>query len=261
MKKSRIIFNNILIFEPKFPVKISSYKCDNKFHIEEIILMYDNYDINGIVYTDGEECIFYELKSKYFKKILSCSIYLQNQFKAGGQSANRLSRNRDIQRYEYVSLMAERTVELFYDKNSNISKIKNLIFCGRAQFKNEIKDHKIIKSFFNNINVNAVTMDDLNFNIILEYIDNLNDPLEMQHINNIQYLLRMNSDKLLFGEEIISAILHFELETIYVSNNSDKLKEIKDIMKKNNIDYSINVIMIKSNFLEIYDNIIGVKFY
>jgi peptide subunit release factor 1 (eRF1) len=116
------MFSDRLIFEPCMQVRNSFYRCDSKFYIDDIIQMYaEDHKINGIVYTDGEICVWYTLINNTLKKVTNDSINLQNQFKNGGQSSNRLARNREIQRDQYLTNLAEKTVSLYYDKNSNTS--------------------------------------------------------------------------------------------------------------------------------------------
>ena len=88
--------------------------------------MYDDHTTDGIVYTDGKTCIYYTLRNNDLKKISTSSIHLQGQFKNGGQSANRLARIRDHTRDQYIGKLAEKSVELFYDKTNNISKITTI---------------------------------------------------------------------------------------------------------------------------------------
>jgi len=93
-EKSRTIFSNRLIFEPIAKVRCTLYMCDSRFYIDEIIDMYKEHDVNGIIYTDGEECVWYELKNNSFKKLMDKDVFLRNQSKKGGQSANaRASKN------------------------------------------------------------------------------------------------------------------------------------------------------------------------
>ena len=74
--------------------------------------MYEDHEVNGVIYTDGSECIWYQLKGNNFKKMANINIYLQNQFKNGGQSSNRIARNREIQRDQYLLMLAEKTIDI-----------------------------------------------------------------------------------------------------------------------------------------------------
>jgi len=116
--------------------------------------MYKEHDVNGIIYTDGEECVWYELKNNSFKKLMDKDVFLRNQSKKGGQSANRIARNRDIQRDQFIQLMAEQTIKLFYDKMESYQKVVNIVFCGPAEFKGELAANRLITSFFQEYSCN-----------------------------------------------------------------------------------------------------------
>jgi peptide subunit release factor 1 (eRF1) len=239
-------------------IKISFYKCDSKFYLDDVLEMYKEHDSYGIIYTDGKICIYYELKDKYFKKINTIDIYLQNQFRNGGQSSNRLSRNRDINRNHYLTELAEDTIEIFYDKNNNISKVKYLIFCGSAQFKKELSEHKLITGLFTS--VYTLNMEELNYDLILKSINDFdsNSPNEKRIVEKIKFMIEMADDKLVFGiDDILEHIRTCEIKTIYISQNLDEL--IRDIESMRT--YEFEIIKLKSNMINDFGGIIGEKFY
>lgn len=241
-----------MIFEPHARVKNTFYKCDSKFYLDEILEMYKDHDVNGVIYTDGNECVWYELKSRDFRKIASKTIYLQNQFKNGGQSTNRLARNREIQRDQYIQMLAEKTVELFYDKKNNYQKVSNLMICGPAEFKVDLSAHRLILSFFKS--VHNVTMGTLDQNIILQTIANLSDPVDKKNVDNIRYMITLADEKLVFGDEIKPMIENCELKTLYVHESLDIEKTLLP-------GYKLEFVKIKSDMINEYGGMIGVKYY
>ena len=254
--KSLVIFSSKLIFEPIDKIKKTFYKCDSRFYVDDIINMYNDTDINGVIYTDGNECIWYELKNNNIKKIADKKIYLQNQFKNGGQSSNRIARNRDIQRDQYIQLLAEKSIELFYKKSENIQTVKNIIFCGPAEFKTELANNKIISGFLSNIHI--ITMGDLNLDLITKFVENISDPQELINIKKINDMINMADNKLVFGTDIIEMINTFQLDILFVHidmYDSDKFNDYKKYNDK------LNIIKIKSDMINKYGGMIGIKFY
>lgn len=233
-------------------VNKSFYKCDSKFHIDDIIDMYKSYDKNGIVYTDGKICIYYELVNRDLRKIYSSDIHLQNQFSNGGQSQNRLARNRDINRDHYISELAEKTVNLYYDKNINKSKISNIVFCGPAEFKIELSKHKLIIQYFENIHL--INMADIDYNLLIETVNNFDDPKEKNIISSLNDMIRNADDKLTFGDDIIDSLKLCEIETIYIHEDCKTLDNLT-------FEYNPTIIILKSHMILDYGGIIGVKFY
>ena len=222
--------------------------------MDEILNMYKNHDINGVIYTDGNICNWYEFKNMLLKKITSKTIHLQNQFKNGGYSSNRLARNRDIQRDHYLTELAAKTVSIYYDKQNNKQKITNIVFCGPAEFKKELADHKFI-TCFNNIHL--ITMSELNYQLIVDTVSNFDDPTEIDTIERIRNMVQLADDKLIFGDELSLMIQMKLVSTLYVHHEVpiDKLRTDLDI------DYDIDIIKIKSNMIKEYGSIIGIKFY
>jgi peptide subunit release factor 1 (eRF1) len=218
--------------------------------------MYNDTDTNGIIYTDGNECIWYELKNNNIKKLADKKIYLQNQFKNGGQSSNRIARNRDIQRDQYIQLLAEKSIELFYNKSENMQTVKNILFCGPAEFKIELANNKNIIGFLSNIHI--VTMGDLDLDLINKVINNISDPQELINIKKINDMIAMADNKLVFGSDIIEMVNTFQLDILFVHNDmydSDKINDFKKYNEK------LNIIKIKSDMINQYGGMIGVKFY
>jgi peptide subunit release factor 1 (eRF1) len=209
-----------------------------------------------VIYCDGKICDYYELKNYNLKKITSSTIHLQNQFKNGGQSANRLRRNRDIQREQYITLLAEKTVTVFYDKTINSAKISNLIFCGPAQFKIEISEHSLITSFFAKIGIHIVTMQDSNAILTYDWQDLVDgfDPQEIKHLENIRHLILIADNKLVFGDEITQCLETCQIRTLYIHHSNDFLDNCP-------VNYGVEIIKIKSDIMVDYGGMIGIKFW
>ena len=212
--------------------------------------MYKDYDVNGVVYTDGNECVWYELKNKSFKKVAHRTIFLRSQFSNGGQSANRLARNRDIQRDQFIQLLAEKTVEVFYDKTDSREKVLNMLFCGPAEFKVEVSEHKLITSFFSSIHL--VNMGRMDNDLIVEMSNKIQNPDDIENVNRIRYMIETADDKLVFGEDISLMIELCQLEILYIH---------KDLELKERPVYKLKIVKISSDMINQYDGMIGVKFY
>lgn len=236
------------------PIRNSFYRCDSKFYIDDVLQMYtDDHQIDGIVYTDGEICSWYTLINKNFKKIMSVNIQLQNQFKNGGQSSNRLARNRDIQRDHYVTQLAEQTISVYYDKQVNKQNVNNILFCGPAEFKRELFEHKIVKTYLKDIHL--LTMGELNHQLILDTISNFDDSNEIDIIHQLKEMIQYADDKLVFGDDVYDMINMKLLSVLYIHDELD----INELGIVN--DYNFKIIKLKSTMIKNYGGMIGIKFY
>lgn len=242
-----------MIFEPITKIKNSLYRCDSKFYIDEIIDMYKDHDVNGVIFTDGNICNWFEHKNGNLKKLGSARIHLQNQFKNGGQSVNRLRRNRDIQREQHILSLSEKTVSFFYDKDKSSQRVKNILFCGPAEFKIEMAEYKLIRKFFDNIHI--VTMGtDLDIRILNEQIEKIDDPQDKKNVTEIKRLIAVADPKLVFGTDIQNMLLTYQIETLYIHKDSEYLNDKL-------IDYDLSIIKISSDMINEYGGVIGIKFY
>lgn len=234
------------------------YKCDNKFHIDDIIDMYDNHDNHGILYTDGEKCVWFKLQNNIFTKLKDYKFKLQNQFKCGGYSANRLARNRDIQRNHYITEISEMTIDIFNKINP-----KSMIFCGPGNFKIEIMTSQIIQSHYENTKtfIKSLTICDNEFgkmcDMIRDMINTIDNDNQNTEFEKIQNMINMADDRLVFGEDDIMNGLNSQiistlyLHTDYVFDN-DKLM----------IDHKkLAIVRISNISILDYGGIIGVKYF
>jgi hypothetical protein len=217
--------------------------------------MYKDHNVDGAVYTDGKICCYYMVKNGDCRRIATKTIHLQNQFKNGGQSQNRLARNRDIQREQYITGLAEKAVDVFYDKTNNCSKVLNLIFCGPAQFKIEMSEHKLIRSFFNKTYLHIINMAEFDQKKLIQYIDQLADPNEAKHLADIQHMIAMADERLAFGDEIDQLIKLCQLKKLYINKDHPYLSTLDQI------GYDIEVVLIQSNSIDCYGGMIGCRFY
>lgn len=247
------MFSDRFIIEPKINIKKGYYRCDSRFHIDDIQkmyvdLMFDTKTFN-IIFTDGKTCSWYktcDIVDAKFIHLYSYKILLQNQFKKGGQSTNRLARNRDIQRDHYLTEIAEKTLELFSCKN-------NIIICGPAEFKKELSDHKLIRNNYTNIKV--LNMNILNEKMILDEVKTQKIDSDILIIKKIEEMILLCDDKLIFGCEIPEYIYLKQIETLFLDCNIDPEIYINDV------GYEIKIIRLNNTFLQNYGGVIGVKFH
>lgn len=246
------MFSNRLIFEPNARARNTFYRCDSKFYLDEILSMYEDHDTNAVIYTDGNYCTWYLLKNQDLKKIENRTIDLQNQFKEGGQSQNRLQRLRMIQRNNNLTILAEKTVDLFYDKTKNCQKSVNIIFCGPAEFKIELSQHKLISQFFTNLHI--LTMSDMNYDLLIDYTDKIIDPVEYEIMNHLRYMIDTADQKLVFGQDIKQSLEECEIKTLYVHKDNEFLKDYVSL-------YKLEIIKVSASMINEFGGMIGVKFY
>jgi peptide chain release factor subunit 1 len=84
----------LLILEPVQPIKHFLYKCDNKFHVEELQAMFDVHDKYGFIIIDGEGTLFASVCGSTIEILHKYTTTLPKKHGMGGQSAPRFQRLR-----------------------------------------------------------------------------------------------------------------------------------------------------------------------
>ena len=246
------MFSDRFIFEPPKPIKRSYYRCDVRFHIDDILDMYNDYNDDGIVYIDGKTCSLYKHNNGYYTKVFDSDIRLIGKFKNGGQSQNRLMRIREENRDYFISETIENVIKTFYDKKNSECKVVNLIVYGPGNLKSDIIKSKLLKQYFNNIH--ELTLNFMDYDKVSEFINNIDDPSEKIHIDDITQLIDTADDKLVFGDDIWKLIDECQLAKIYIHNTILKINDMK-------LKYSPDIIKLSSNKIMQYGGIIGIKWF
>jgi peptide chain release factor subunit 1 len=240
--------------------------CDSKFHLDDVLEMYDDSVNYGIVLLSGKEyrCYILEVmgKNKNFKLVNSDTIQLQKHQKKGGQSAVRFDRNRVIQRNQYNKDVSEVIRESYMRSNNTKCLIKGLIVGGVGDIKKEIMDQVLFEQYFSGLVLKVVNTDGINDGTVYDVYNKSLDVLsefDMVKVNSVMEEIGMMimhaDDKLVFGQvEVIKELKDNGLKKVIISdeNNDEKLHEMIKL-----IDYVIvpNTLVIK------YGGIVGIKYY
>ena len=216
MRKYHSIFD-IFIFEPFKQINHGRYLCDSKFHIDNIIEMYNNDIVNGAIFVDGKECSYYTVNGIYVKKIKENSLHLQKKFGRGGSSMERLRRVGELIRNSYVNNIIETIISLFYDKKINKPKVDGIIICGPANLKLEIAKSDVINQYFKQIHI--LSLQNFDNSVVIDFFKNIENPQYCKNLDMIQNLISLGDDRLVFGDDIYD--FDKSVGTLYIDANYD----------------------------------------
>lgn len=119
--------------EPPLPLNIRIYRCDKEFVLDPLIEMIDIKEYYGLLVIDKREATIGTLKGKIITAITRLTSPVPGKTKAGGQSAARFSRIRDLAALDFYKKVASIVKENFFgDKN-----MKGLIIGGPGPTKEE----------------------------------------------------------------------------------------------------------------------------
>src|SRR5512136_1287071 len=124
---------------PPEPIKIYLYRCDSRFHTEHLQEMLREKETYGILLIDASDATIATLQGK--KLTINRQMYsgVTGKTRAGGQSARRYERLRDMQLNEYFHRVGKHADETFLP----IDTLKGIILAGPGPTKYDFQkgDH------------------------------------------------------------------------------------------------------------------------
>lgn len=255
-----------VLFEPPKKINISFYRCDNKYHLDNVLDMYNNENLIGVCLLSGEELRVYNIaitgshiESTLLKKR---TIKLPNKQKKGGQSAVRFARNADIVRNDYVNKYAEDIVSSYMSENNTKCNVTKIIIAGYGFMPDDVINSQLFQQYlkkylYKKISIN--TIDDVTaIKIIKDLSNNLSDDLAKNVDNEILTFVNENPDIVGFGRnECMSYIESNNAIKLYLSKNMTD-QHTKNILKE---FPQLEVIESLSSQLELYGGWLCIKKY
>lgn len=118
--------------EPPVPVNIRLYRCDKEFVLEPLQDMLDDKEMYGLVVMDKREATIAFLKGKTIIPVSDATSAVPGKTRAGGQSAHRFEKLRELAAIDFYNKIAEMMRIQFIDK---LTSIKGIIVGGPGQTK------------------------------------------------------------------------------------------------------------------------------
>jgi len=119
--------------EPPVPINQRLYRCDKTFVLEPLRQIIETEDIYGLVVIDRREGNIAYLKGKTIIPVISKTSNVPGKFKAGGQSAARFARNRELAAKEFYKKIADYMKDEFLGKKH----LKGILLGGPGPTKEE----------------------------------------------------------------------------------------------------------------------------
>ena len=116
---------------PPEPIKIFLYRCDSRFHTEYLQEMLREKETYGILLIDASDATIATLQGKRLTIVRQMYSGVTGKTRAGGQSARRYERLRDMQLNEYFARVAGHANETFLP----IDTLKGIILAGPGPTK------------------------------------------------------------------------------------------------------------------------------
>ena len=119
------------VIEPPEPIKIYLYRCDSRFHTEHLLELLRERETYGILLIDASGGTIATLQGKRMEIVREMTSGVAGKTRAGGQSARRYERLRDMQLNEYFTRVGQHANETFLP----IDTLKGIILAGPGPTK------------------------------------------------------------------------------------------------------------------------------
>ncbi len=119
------------VIMPPEPIHIYLYRCDARFHTEHLQEMLREKETYGILLIDASDATFATLQGRRLEIVREMTSGVPGKTRAGGQSARRYERLRDMRLQEYFTRVGQHANEAFLP----IENFKGLILGGPGPTK------------------------------------------------------------------------------------------------------------------------------
>ena len=119
------------VIVPPEPIKIFLYRCDSRFHTEHLQEMLREKETYGILLVDASNATIATLQGKRLQIVMQMHSGVEGKTRAGGQSARRYERLREMHLNEYFTRVGKHVNEVFLP----IDTLKGIILGGPGPTK------------------------------------------------------------------------------------------------------------------------------
>ena len=102
--------------EPPQPLKVKFYRCDQTFVLDPLKEMLEVKEIYGLIVLDSKEATFGLLEGKSIGILRHLTSGISGKQRAGGQSALRFERAREVMKKEFFRRVSAAAKELFFER-------------------------------------------------------------------------------------------------------------------------------------------------
>lgn len=234
-EKPGVLDIGLWAIEPKKPLKIRMYRCDQTFVTEPLREMLQTEEVYGLLAIDRQEATIGLLEGKRIKVLRKLSSGVPGKVRAGGQSAQRFHRITEGLAKNFFRRVAEEMKELLFD----LTRLKGILVGGPIPTKEEfLEEGQLVTK----LKEKVIAIKDIGYvdeHGLKLLVEASQDDIAEQEIIKEKKLLEeffdilgKNPKKAIYGTEKINA--GFErgaIEKVFISKKIPK-KEIAEIEKK-----------------------------
>lgn len=189
------------LFSPPRPVTRFHYRCDNHFHLDELLALYAQKAYHALVLISGKEVRYYKVAENETVCLKTQKVELPNRHHKGGQSSVRFARLTEEKRGVFVSKVVEEITQRF-SKQGRCT-VETLILAGPGELKEKVAKELTL---FQIKLIDTPEIQDNTIHEVLKQCDfnKMDDREEKKALEEFHDLLRQNPDRLVFGAKEVS---------------------------------------------------------
>ncbi len=235
----------VFSIEPPTPINQRIYRCDKTFVLEPLLDQLEIKECYGLVAMDKREATLALLKGKSIQILSSASSNVPGKTRAGGQSALRFSRLRDIAANEFFKKVGEMMKKEYFQKKD----LKGIIIGGPGRTKLDFLDSNAL---IDGIKRKIIAIRDLTYTDefgIQELLEKSQDILakeavagEKKIVLKFLGMLATQIEKTAYGLEEVKRTLEMgAVETLLISEvvDDDTAEALEEIAKRFNTKVQI----------------------
>ncbi len=195
---------------PPEPIHVYLYRCDARFHTEHLQEMLREKETYGILLIDSSDATLATLQGRRLEIVRDMSSGVPGKTRAGGQSARRYERLREMRLQEYFTRVGEHANEVFLP----IENLKGLILAGPGPTKYDFEKGEYLNYMLKNKIIDIVDTAYVEEQGVKEVVEKA--PEVMRKVRYIeerkimqQFLYEVGHDtgKITYGEEEVRRAL------------------------------------------------------
>jgi peptide chain release factor subunit 1 len=216
------------VIVPPEPIKVYLYRCDSRFHTEHLQELLREKETFGILLVDSSEATIATLQGKRLEIVRELTSGVPGKTRAGGQSARRYERLREMRLQEYFTRVGGHANEIFLP----IENLKGLILAGPGPTKYDFEKGEYLNYMLKNKIIDTIDTAYVEEQGVKEVVEKAPEIMrkvryieERQIMQQFLYEVGHDTGMITYGEaEVRKALEAGAVRTLLISENIDLLR-------------------------------------
>jgi peptide chain release factor subunit 1 len=195
----------IYVIEPPEPLNVNLYRCDDHFHTEYLEETLKEKEIFGLISIDINEAAIGYIEGRRLEVVGTYTSGIPGKHRAGGQSARRFERLREMEIHHYFDRIAKHVNDVFLEENV-FDRLRGILVGGPGFTKHDFVeeadiDYRLRKKIIGFIDTNYSGKEGLRemINKGSEILKNVRYVYEKKLIDEFMKKLAKNHNMVLYG--------------------------------------------------------------